>query len=188
MRRELRKWLRRLHDEIHVTSVFVTHDQEEALEVADRVVVMDNAKIVQVGTPEEVYDKPATPFVYEFLGNVNLFHSRVEGGNASIHGAKIAVDGVADAAVEAKAYIRPQDFEVSTSPLNGSSFEATIRHIALLGSLVRLELSRPEIDEEIEVELTREQFRRLSVQRGAHVYLRPTRAAVFADSLTSSAL
>ena len=80
VRKELRRWLRRLHDEIHVTSVFVTHDQEEALEVADRVVVMNQGKIEQVGTPEEVYTNPATPFVYNFIGNVNLFHGIVEGG------------------------------------------------------------------------------------------------------------
>ena len=82
VRKELRRWLRRLHDEIHVTSVFVTHDQEEALEVADRVVVMNQGRIEQVGRPEEVYDHPATPFVYSFLGDVNLFHGRVDDGKA----------------------------------------------------------------------------------------------------------
>src|SRR5919198_789332 len=80
VRKELRRWLRRLHDEIHITSVFVTHDQDEALEVADRVVVMHQGRIEQVGTPEEVYERPATPFVYGFLGSVNLFHGRLENG------------------------------------------------------------------------------------------------------------
>src|SRR5437773_195284 len=80
VRLELRRWLRQLHDEIHVTSVFVTHDQEEALEVADRVVVMNHGRIEQIGSPEEVYNQPATPFVYNFLGNVNLFHGRIDGG------------------------------------------------------------------------------------------------------------
>ena len=77
VRKELRRWLRRLHDEMHVTSVFVTHDQEEALEVADRVVVMNEGRIEQVGTPDEVFDQPATPFVMDFLGNVNVFHGRL---------------------------------------------------------------------------------------------------------------
>ncbi len=84
VRMELRRWLRQLHDEIHVTSVFVTHDQEEALEVADRVVVMNNGRIEQVGSPEEVYNHPATAFVYNFLGNVNLFHGRVDDGKTYI--------------------------------------------------------------------------------------------------------
>ena len=78
VRQELRAWLRRLHREIHVTSIFVTHDQEEAFEVADRVVVMNKGRIEQVGSPQEVFDHPATPFVMDFLGNVNVFHGRVE--------------------------------------------------------------------------------------------------------------
>src|SRR6202049_3379710 len=76
VRKELRRWLRRLHDELHVASVFVTHDQEEALEVSDRVAIMKRGQIEQLGTPDEVYENPATPFVYEFIGNVNLFHGR----------------------------------------------------------------------------------------------------------------
>src|SRR5207249_2351221 len=80
VRKELRRWLRRLHDEVHVTSVFVTHDQEEAMEVADRVVVMNEGRIEQEGTPAEVYEAPATPFVYSFLGDVSLFHGRLHRG------------------------------------------------------------------------------------------------------------
>ncbi len=179
VRRELRKWLRRLHDELHVTSVFVTHDQEEALEVADRVVIMNHGRIVQCGTPEEVYDAPASPFVYEFLGSVNLFQSRVQSGCADIHGARVEVIAATPSPVHARAYIRPQDFEVSLDPINGNAFETVVRHVSLLGSLVRLEVSRPGDDEEIEVELTREQYRQMGVSRGAHVYLRPLRAAVF---------
>ena len=79
VRKELRRWLRRLHDELHVTSIFVTHDQEEALEVADRIVVMNHGRVEQQGSPQEVYDSPASPFVYGFLGAVNLFHGRVHG-------------------------------------------------------------------------------------------------------------
>ena len=89
VRQELRSWLRRLHREIHVTSIFVTHDQEEAFEVADRVVVMNKGRIEQVGTPQEVFDHPATPFVMDFLGNVNVFHGRVENGRAFWHGIPI---------------------------------------------------------------------------------------------------
>ena len=84
VRKELRAWLRRLHDDMHITSVFVTHDQEEALEVADRVVVMNEGRIEQIGTPDEVYERPASPFVYEFLVKVNLFHGRLHQGRAWI--------------------------------------------------------------------------------------------------------
>jgi sulfate/thiosulfate transport system ATP-binding protein len=80
VRKELRRWLRRLHDELHVTSIFVTHDQEEALEVADRVVLMNKGNIEQVGSPQQVWDHPASPFVYGFLGDVNLFHGRAHEG------------------------------------------------------------------------------------------------------------
>src|SRR6195256_3969127 len=91
VREDLRAWLRRLHDEGHVTSILVTHDQEEALEVADRVVVMNQGRIEQIGTPEEVFHKPATQFVMEFLGQVNMFHGRVKGGKAML--GEVALDG-----------------------------------------------------------------------------------------------
>lgn len=193
VRRELRRWLRRLHDEIHVTSVFVTHDQEEALEVADKVVIMDKGRIVQEGSPEEVYDHPATPFVYEFLGNVNLFHSRIDGGTAQIHGLKVAAPQGADGK-EGKAYIRPQDFEVYTVPVVGTTFSATVQHISRLGPLVRLELRAPDQQGSIEVEITKEHFSRLNLKKEQLVYLSPRNVRIFAtpevapDSLTSSQL
>ncbi|WP_430009692.1 sulfate/molybdate ABC transporter ATP-binding protein [Methylophaga lonarensis] len=102
VRAELRRWLRKLHDEIHVTSVFVTHDQEEALEVSDRIVVMNHGRIEQEGTPDEVYEHPATPFVYGFLGSVNLFHGRYEqheievGGDSNPHQAQLNTQGSDD--------------------------------------------------------------------------------------------
>jgi len=113
VRRELRRWLRRLHDEIHLTSVFVTHDQEEALEVADRVVVVNKGRIEQVGAPGEVYDHPATPFVYQFLGNVNLFQGRISRGIANVSGRRLAApehDDVDEA--PATAYVRPHEIDV----------------------------------------------------------------------------
>jgi sulfate transport system ATP-binding protein len=82
----LRRWLRRLHDDLHITSVFVTHDQEEALELANRVVVLNNRRVEQAGTPEDLYHHPATPFVYDFLGKVNLFHGRVRNGKVYVRG------------------------------------------------------------------------------------------------------
>jgi len=103
VRKELRRWLRRLHDEMHVTSVFVTHDQDEAMEVADRIVVMNQGRIEQQGTPDEVYDHPASPFVLEFLGDVNLFHGRLGQGRGGEVG-----------------YVRPHELEILTAPAEGS--------------------------------------------------------------------
>ena len=112
VRQELRRWLRRLHDEIHITSVFVTHDQEEAFEVADRVVVMNEGRIEQDGTPDEVFEHPATPFVMNFLGNVNIFHGRVQGGKALL--GPIAVEYPEhphDEARDAAGYSRPHELD-----------------------------------------------------------------------------
>ena len=114
VRQELRRWLRRLHDEIRVTSVFVTHDQEEALEVSDRVVVMNRGRVEQVGTPQEVFDKPATPFVMGFLGSVNVFHGRVEAGRAHLGPLSVdypAHDGAAPR--PAQGFARPWELELA---------------------------------------------------------------------------
>ena len=107
VRKELRRWLRRLHDEMHVTSVFVTHDQEEALEVADRVVVMNQGRVEQVGTPHEVYEHPATPFVYDFLGDVNLFHGRIEQGKAYLGSLEFDAPGARRARGEDRDALHP---------------------------------------------------------------------------------
>src|ERR1700694_2558957 len=107
VRKELRRWLRRLHDELHVASVFVTHDQEEALEVSDRVAIMNQGRIEQVGTPAEVYDNPANAFVYQFLGDVNLFHERIESGRP------LPVSSNGAAAVGAVGYVRPHELEIT---------------------------------------------------------------------------
>lgn len=113
VRKELRRWLRKLHDEFHITSIFVTHDQEEALDVADRIVVMNNGKIEQVGSPDEVYTHPQSPFVYDFLGNVNLFKGRLHNGKL-MHG-EVALD-VPDVQSHTKdnviGYVRPHDIQI----------------------------------------------------------------------------
>ncbi|HQQ74272.1 MAG TPA: sulfate ABC transporter ATP-binding protein, partial [Pseudomonadales bacterium] len=143
VRKELRRWLRRLHDELHITSVFVTHDQEEALEVADRIVVMNKGKVEQIGTPEQIYDEPASPFVYQFIGNVNLFHSRVHAGFARIGDVELPVDEHKHAQEAAAfAYVRPHDIEIQREADGGSAFRVKIAHIHTIGSLVRRELHR----------------------------------------------
>jgi len=169
VRKDLRRWLRRLHDEIHVTSVFVTHDQEEALEVADRVVVLNKGHIEQIGSPDEVYATPATPFVYQFLGNVNLFHSRVHGDWADV--------GNAGAGKRTVAYVRPHDIDLLPQPA-ADTLPATVRDIRPLGPFVRIELDHE--GELVEVELPREKYIPGRFQVGGTAYFRPRHVRVFA--------
>lgn len=180
VRKELRRWLRRLHDEMHITSVFVTHDQEEALEVADRVVVLNHGKVEQVGTPNEVYDQPATPFVYQFLGNVNLFHSRVHNGLAHIGDTPFDAPDHANATDAAGvAYVRPHDIDIVRERGDGQVLTATVRDVRAIGGMVRLELTEQYSGEVIEVELPRERYQRDDFRQGESVFLRPRRMKVF---------
>jgi sulfate transport system ATP-binding protein len=182
VRVELRRWLRRLHDEIHVTSVFVTHDQDEALEVADLVVVMNEGRIEQVGTPEEVYDRPVNPFVYNFLGNVNLFHGRVDQGEARIGGISIDLPEFEEAAAgPAVAYVRPYDIEINRLRSSQEEIEARIRFIQGAGAVARLELERLDTLELIEAVMTRERYRELSLREGEKVFVRPRNMRVFLE-------
>ncbi len=177
VRKDLRRWLRQLHDEIHVTSVFVTHDQEEALEVADRIVVLNKGHIEQVGTPDEVYQAPASPFVYSFLGNVNLFHGRVDRGWADLGGLRLEVSEHAGVdASRAVAYVRPHDIEISRLPLP-ESLTGRVEAVRRLGGLVRLVLAHA--NEKVEVELSRERYLSEPVEEGETVYFRPRQARVF---------
>ena len=179
VRKELRRWLRRLHEEVHVTSVLVTHDQEEALEVSDRVVIMNEGRIEQAGTPEEVYERPATPFVYGFLGDVNLFHGRVHEGRVAIGGGHINVPGWADAQDQAGvAYVRTYEVELTPSP-GESGLAATVRHIRAFGPIVRLELDLVEGGRTMEAQIPRDRFEALALQVGQRVYVAPTNVRVF---------
>jgi len=182
VRQELRRWLRRLHDELHMTSVFVTHDQEEALEVADRIVVMNHGKIEQIGTPQEVYDKPANPFVYNFLGRVNLFHGRVLDGKISVENIDVeapAAVGQKDAAVVG--YVRPHDLTIAKSRNGHASIEAKVQHINPVGPTIRLELERTEDKQPIDAEITREQFQTETYSVGDIVYVTPKNVGIFID-------
>ncbi|TLM68141.1 MAG: sulfate/molybdate ABC transporter ATP-binding protein [Deltaproteobacteria bacterium] len=182
VRSELRRWLRRLHDEIHVTSVFVTHDQEEALEVADQVVVMNQGRIEQVGPPAEVYDNPANPFVYGFLGNVNLFHGRIDGGQARVGNVDFPLPALqAAGSRELVGYVRPHDIEVSREQTGPDAIAAVIGHIHGAGGLPRLELERLDNHLQVEAELTRDRLRELALQVGDRVYIRPKSMRVFVE-------
>jgi sulfate/thiosulfate transport system ATP-binding protein len=166
VRKELRRWLRRLHDEVHVTSVFVTHDQEEAMEVADRIVVMNEGRIEQEGAPDEVYDHPATPFVLKFLGDVNLFHGRT-GGQADM--------GVS--------YVRPHELEIVPEAGDGT-WAVTLAQTLTVGPNTRIEFRREEDGSYVDVELPREAYVRLrdslQLAGGSRVHLKPRRVTHFA--------
>ena len=158
VRQELRRWLRRLHDDVHVTSVFVTHDQEEALEVADRVVVMNHGRIEQEGSPEHVYDHPATPFVFEFLGHVNRL-PRAGPANAD-------------------AFARPHEIEVLARPGHGT-LAARLIHGATAGPMARLEFALADGGATVTVEIDRERWSALALSEGTVAYLKPTRLRAF---------
>ena len=180
VRKELRRWLRRLHDEVHVTSVFVTHDQEEAMEVADRIVVMNQGRIEQVGTPDEVYDQPASPFVLKFLGDVNLFHGRLDHAQGTTLGA----------AGSDVSYVRPHELQIMASPQTGS-VAVRLAQALTVGPNTRLEFKRLDDGSDIDVELPRSEYRalreRLPLDAGATAHLLPQRITRFAEDLTDPA-
>ncbi|MDD5037343.1 MAG: sulfate ABC transporter ATP-binding protein [Methylococcaceae bacterium] len=179
VRKDLRRWLRNLHDELHVTSVFVTHDQEEALEVADRIVVMNEGLIEQIGSPDEVYDHPATPFVYQFLGDVNLFHGRVHEGQAKIGESEIPLPEQIDHSGQAVFFARPHDLDITQKSEGARGITAHIRDIRRFGGLVRLELERADGHGNVEAELSREEFRENGLNKGDEVVIQPRRLKVF---------
>jgi sulfate/thiosulfate transport system ATP-binding protein len=178
VRQELRRWLRRLHEEIHLTSLFVTHDQEEALELAGRVVIMDHGQIEQQGSPQEVFERPATPFVMNFLGHVNIFHGRVESGKALLGPLAIDYPAHTDPTPQpAAGYARPYELDLNRAQLSGGLW-ATVGAVTQAGSVVRIELS----DEEgraIQVELSRERFLELTPAVGERFYVTPRNVRVF---------
>jgi sulfate transport system ATP-binding protein len=151
VRTELRAWLRRLHDETHTTTVIVTHDQEEAMEVADEVVVMNRGHVEQIAGPRELYERPANEFVMTFVGQANRLGD---------------------------AFVRPHDLELTLDP-NGTTREAQIERIVHLGFEVRVELARDD-GERLSVQLTRDELERLELEQGQIVYVRPTKQTTFA--------
>jgi sulfate transport system ATP-binding protein len=181
VRKELRRWLRRLHDEIHVTSVFVTHDQEEALEVSDQVVVMNEGKVEQLGTPTEVYDHPATPFVYSFLGDVNLFRGRLHHGGLQVGGHRLEASEAGDGEGPAVAYVRTHEIQLEQTRQDEGEIEAIVRHFRAFGSLVRVDLDPVKGGDVIEAEIPRERFDSLKLEKGARVFVKPKRIRVFLD-------
>ncbi|MBY6265218.1 sulfate ABC transporter ATP-binding protein [Azospirillum sp. 412522] len=174
VRKELRRWLRKLHDDIHITSVFVTHDQEEALELADRVVVMNQGRIEQIGTPAEVYDHPASAFVYEFLGQVNRFDCTVEGGIARVGDGALAIPTQGGVQGPAVAYVRPHDLGVTPA----SAGPARISGIHVVGPDARIDIDLAGLT--LEAEMDRERLATLGIAAGDRCAIHIDRARVFA--------
>jgi sulfate transport system ATP-binding protein len=194
VRKELRRWLRRLHDELHVTSIFVTHDQEEALEVADRVVLMNQGVVEQVGSPQNVWDHPASPFVYGFLGDVNLFHGRAHEGLLHLDGVAIDTPEHAHAQnAQAFAYVRPHDLDVHRYE-PGREVDAAGRpqgivvrldRAIVVGPIARLELMPVDTptheghDPLIEAQIPAQQYREMAFAEGDTLVVSPRKARVF---------
>jgi sulfate transport system ATP-binding protein len=180
VRAELRQWLRRLHNEVPVTTIFVTHDQEEAFEVADRVVVMNQGRIEQVGTPDEVFEHPATPFVMDFLGQVNVFHGRLHEGKAIVGGVELDCPGfVHHDSGPARVYVRPHELDIETLPNGSGRLPARVTHVNAAGSITRVQVHVPEMGMELSVELSRDRSAELSLKKGDSVFVAPRRVRVF---------
>jgi sulfate transport system ATP-binding protein len=179
VRKDLRAWLRSLHRSLGFTCLFVTHDQEEALELADRVVVMNQGQIEQVGTPAEIYENPANAFVYAFLGDVNLFHCRIRDGKAQVGSMNLELSCPEQRqARSATIFLRPHQIEVYRRPNGGPQFRARVKAINAVRPLVRVDMIT-EWGEPLQVELPHDRFAVLELKQGCEVFVSPTDARVF---------
>jgi sulfate/thiosulfate transport system ATP-binding protein len=180
VRQELRTWLRKMHDELHVTSVFVTHDQEEAFEVADQVVVMDHGVIQQSGSAQHVFDQPANRFVIDFLGHVNVFHGRVQDGVAHLHGMEVAYPEYPHSESRpATVYVRPHELEVGRTSGSSSAVKGRIQHVHPARSVVRLVLAATDLNLPMHVDVTPDRFAALKLAPGDEVFVWAKQARVF---------
>ena len=183
VRQELRTWLRRLHEEMNVTTVFVTHDQEEAFEMADQVVVMNQGRIEQIGTPQAVFDSPSTAFVMDFLGNVNVFHGRVQSGRVTMGPFSLRYDDYQhDEPRDATAYVRPHELVIDRSP-SQSSLPGTIRQLNPAGSVLKVRVSIEDFGVELSVDVTHDRAKSLGLKINDAVFVHPKSVRVFVPEL-----
>jgi sulfate transport system ATP-binding protein len=181
VRSELRVWLRRFHDEFHVTSLFVTHDQEEAFEVADKVVVMNQGRIEQSGSPADVFEHPANAFVMDFLGNVNVFPVQLLNGRAMLGHVEMPLPHIPNGGDEGRVFVRPHELELTRHHENASGLEAKITHVNPAGSVVKVRLLSEQFTLMINVDLAPERYSILKLKIGEVVYISPKRARMFQD-------
>lgn len=178
VRTELRHWIRKLHDELHITSVFVTHDQEEALEVADRVVVMNQGRIEQIGSPGDVYHAPQTEFVMNFLGQVNTFRGHAMGRDVEFADISVTTSDGVERHGDVRVFVRPHELEVLPQRNGKPGFPATVLRVNAAGAVARLDLQLPD-GGLITAELPQDRFARLATGTGERVYVTPRRVHVF---------
>ncbi len=180
VRQELRRWLRRLHQSVGVTTILVTHDQEEAFEVADHVVILNHGRVEQSGAPLEVFEHPASAFVMDFLGRVNVFHARVEAGRAFLGGMEVPCpDYPHDESRAAEVYVRPHELDHDREPAGAASLAARVLHVNPAGAVARVHLAALEGNLALHVEVPPERWRALGLKVGDTAYVAPRRARVF---------
>ncbi len=179
VRKELRRWLRTLHDELHITSIFVTHDQEEALEVADQIVVMNKGQVEQIGSPREVYDHPASPFVFDFLGQANRFDGEIKQNTLQLGQSQIILPVHHQQANEGRtiAFARPNELHIHTSPLNDAIEANFLREVWIAGD-IRAELQDRD-GRLIEISLTPEQSEGLKLRHQQTVWITASNVHLF---------
>jgi sulfate transport system ATP-binding protein len=183
VRQELRQWLRRLHEEIHVTSVFVTHDQEEAFEVADRVVIMNKGHIEQAGTPQDIFEQPANPFVMDFLGNVNVFHGSVQHGRAELGSFNVEYPEYMDEESRAAtAFVRSHELDIQRARNGRPALKANVVHVNPARPVVKVRLHAEEFGLWLNVDLSWERYSELQLHAGEAVYVSPRRMRVFVQN------
>jgi sulfate transport system ATP-binding protein len=180
---ELREWVRQLHDAMHLTTIMVTHDQEEALDLSDRIVIVDSGRIHQAGSPEEIYESPATPFVASFIGVANVLRGQVQAGQASIGSLSLQAPAHIPEGASVRAIVRPHDIRIlpSAGALGPTgTISAVIRRIVSLGGHVKLDLGLPNRDL-VTVHVPRREFAQLDLQLGEQVVLDLNQARVFME-------
>ena len=179
VRKELRRWLRTLHDELHITSIFVTHDQEEALEVADQIIVMNKGNVEQIGSPREVYEKPATPFVFDFLGQANRFEGQNNAGTIQIGEDRIHLDSLRNApSGDVIAFARPDELRIHAQPQDNAIQATFVRELWIAGKVVAELHDRQ--GKLIEISLTSEEAKLHQFRPNQTVWLSPSNLHLFA--------